>query len=213
MNSIASTSDWQTASTHLEQLLFAPGTAVFALLDAARDTGVLKLLETGDCPYACLYTRQAAATYRAYAPYLVQLSRGTRVLKTLLTRAWGHGIGYFVGTHSDGETLSTHLRKFLFVELPHTGRQAYFRFYDPRVMRSFLPTCTGEQLDDLLRDQLAWLLIEDADAGQALSFASVPLPQRQALRTEARLSFSRIRLGSAEPRASRTPHEDPRLAV
>jgi hypothetical protein len=200
-------------ATHLEQLLFAPGTAVFALLDAARDTGVPKLLETGDCPYACLYTRQAAATYRAYAPYLVQLSRGTRVLHTLLTLAWGHGIGYFVGTHSNGEALATHLRKFLFVDLPHTGRKAYFRFYDPRVMRSFLPTCTGEQLDDLLRDQVAWLLMEDPDAGHAQSFISVPLPQRQALHTEARLSFSRIRLATAAPRVQRTSHEDPRLAV
>ena len=156
----------------LETLLFSTRSTVFALLDAARDPGVVPLLERGDCPYACLYKGQAAATYRNYAPYLVQLCADADVTDRLLRDGWGTSAGLFLGTSRSAGELCQHLRHFLYVTLPN-GKQAYFRFYDPRVMRSFLPTCTGAQLDDFLRGAIDWFVIEGLDPDTAQVYSRV----------------------------------------
>lgn len=154
----------------IEALLFSTGSTVFALLDAARDPGVVPLLAGGDCPYTSLYRGQSAATYGSYAPYLVQLAPESRVTDRLLQDGWGTSVGLFLGTSLTPEALSHHLRHFLFVTLPN-GKRAYFRFYDPRVMRTFLPTCTGEQLDEFLRDAIDWFIVEGNDADSAQVFS------------------------------------------
>jgi len=38
-----------------------------------------------------------------------------------------------------------HLRRFVMAKLTD-GRSVYFRFYDPRVLRAYLPTCTEEEV-------------------------------------------------------------------
>ncbi|MGE5864531.1 MAG: DUF4123 domain-containing protein [Rhizobacter sp.] len=156
----------------LEALLFSTPSSVFAVLDAARDTGVVPLLATGDCPYACLYKGQSAATFAAYAPYLVQLLPDSAVAERLLQDAWGTSVGYFLGSSLDGTALCHHLRHFLYATLPD-GRKAYFRFYDPRVMRAFLPTSSLDQLDDFLREAIDWFVIEGANADTAQVFSRV----------------------------------------
>ena len=37
-----------------------------------------------------------------------------------------------------------HFRTFLVVALPDE-RRVHFRWYDPRILRAYLPTCTGEE--------------------------------------------------------------------
>jgi len=39
-----------------------------------------------------------------------------------------------------------HLRRFLTVELEGSSKPVLFRFYDPRVLRVFLPTCTPKEV-------------------------------------------------------------------
>ena len=156
----------------LEALLFSTDSTVFALLDAARDPGVVTLLERGDCPYTCLYKGQPGATYRNYAPYLVQLSAEADVTDRLLSDGWGTSVGLFLGTSLTPSALCQHLRHFLSVTLPN-GKQAYFRFYDPRVMRAFLPTCTGAQLDDFLRSAIDWFVVEGHDPDTAQIYSRV----------------------------------------
>jgi hypothetical protein len=43
--------------------------------------------------------------------------------------------------------LYKHLRKFLIVQ-SEEGKEMYFRYYDPRVLRVFLPTCEPAQLKE-----------------------------------------------------------------
>jgi hypothetical protein len=178
----------------LEALLFSTPSRVFAVLDAARDTGVLPMLEHGDCPYTCLYKGQAAATYRHYAPYLVELHADARVTDRLLQDGWGSSVGYFLGTSCEPEPLLHHLRHYLYATLPD-GRQAYFRFYDPRVMRAFLPTSTGAQLDDFLREVIDWFLIESPDPDEARVYSRIAGAQGH----EPRLAADTVPLLATEP--------------
>jgi hypothetical protein len=61
-----------------------------------------------------------------------------------------------------------YLRKFLMLEDVSTGNQLYFRFYDPRVLRMFLPTCTAEQRTEFL-GPLGSILAE-GEEGEELRF-------------------------------------------
>ncbi len=55
-----------------------------------------------------------------------------------------------------------HLRRFLVVGT-HDGGELYFRFYDPRVLSVFLPTCSAEQLDIFFGPiEAYWSLSDDA---------------------------------------------------
>jgi hypothetical protein len=47
-------------------------------------------------------------------------------------------------TEAPFEELRKHLRRFLIVN-GEDGEELYFRFYDPRVFRAFLPACVTEE--------------------------------------------------------------------
>ena len=60
--------------------------------------------------------------------------------------------------------LRSHLRRFLIVLDEDTGKKLYFRFYDPRVLRAFLPTCSKIQVADMF-GEIGMFLLEGEDAG------------------------------------------------
>ena len=61
-----------------------------------------------------------------------------------------------------------HLRHFLEVQLPD-GKQVYFRFYDPRVLRVFLPTCTADEINQFF-GPIKQYLMEDEKPDKLLQF-------------------------------------------
>ena len=52
-----------------------------------------------------------------------------------------------------------------------TGRPLIFRYYDPRVLRDFLPTCTPQELTTFFGN-VTEFLVEDEDPATALRFAA-----------------------------------------
>lgn len=135
-------------------------------------------------------------------------------LETLLMKGWGQSIGYFIGSRAEPAELLTHLRKFLFVDLPGKERRAYFRFYDPRVMRAYLPTCTPEQLDDWLREHLEWFVLEADEGAQAKVFVRTTPERRAAQGISDRLLLTPIQLPDVPAPQDKVTHApDSRIAV
>jgi hypothetical protein len=62
-----------------------------------------------------------------------------------LKQGWGAHWGVFVSTSADLRALRDHFREFHKVELPDQ-RTVIFRYYDPRVLRIFLPVCNQSEL-------------------------------------------------------------------
>ena len=58
-------------------------------------------------------------------------------------------------------------RHFLMIELE--GEEVYFRFYDPRVLRGFLPNCTPGEIREFF-GPIREFLMEAADPGTMLHF-------------------------------------------
>jgi len=65
--------------------------------------------------------------------------------------------------------LRHHLRTFLRVRAPD-GRVLYFRYYDPRVLRVYLPTCNATELKQVF-GPIRRFDMESPDGRAVLSFA------------------------------------------
>jgi hypothetical protein len=123
-----------------------PGDSLFLLLDAARNPGLPLRLKAANAQHECLYQGPTAAELWFVAPYLLRCERGSPLLTWLLANGWGESWGVFASAAVDLASLRQHFRKLLLVKLDGEDANFYFRFYDPRVLRIFLPTCTPEQV-------------------------------------------------------------------
>jgi len=119
---------------------------LYAILDAC-DAAVVppKVNELGEENGVSLYRGEAEEDYWAIAPYLVRVDAS--VLDWIVTTLWEEPWSIFVVAGADLETLRTHFRKFLTAQMPD-GEKVYFRFYDPRVIQQFLPTCNDAELGE-----------------------------------------------------------------
>jgi len=133
-----------TPQDRLLRLLRGEFQPLFAILDAARDIRILALLLHHKEQCQSLYEGVEGAQLAQVAPYLVRLQKDSRLLEALVKEGWSKSWGVYLTSASDFLELRRHLRHFLQVKLPD-GEQVYFRFYDPRVMRVFLPSCTAEE--------------------------------------------------------------------
>jgi hypothetical protein len=119
---------------------------VYAVLDACDAPAVPpKVKELGAENGVSLYRGEAEEDYWAIAPYLVRVDGP--LLDWIVATLWEEPWGIFVVAEARLESLRTHFRKFLTVQMPDGGK-VYFRFYDPRVLKQFLPTCNDAELGE-----------------------------------------------------------------
>lgn len=136
----------QIARPGLAEVLFGKGdTPVFAVLDGASVPGLVKNLYEQEPEHCCLYRGELEPDIASVAPYLVLLESGAEFTDLVLRDGWGAHWGVFVVSTANLRTLRNHFREFLKVELPDR-RAVLFRFYDPRVLRNFLPACNAAEL-------------------------------------------------------------------
>ena len=126
------------------------GEDVYAVLDGARDPRIEMLAGLLGLDHACLYADPVGPQLRSVAPFLVRLEPGRKSVDDLLDLAWGNAWGIFaiVPPGTDMRRLTLHFRRLLRV-LDEAGNVLMFRFYDPRVLRAFIPTCTADQATEL----------------------------------------------------------------
>ena len=162
----------------LRDLVFGRGDAgAFALVDGAAAPKLVKSLFEVRPQYCCLYPGELPPDLALVAPYLVQLDP-ERPFAALLMEAWGSHWGLFVSSASDLRTLRDHFRQFHKVELPDQ-RTVIFRYYDPRVLRIFLPVCNPLELAQFFGPVQSFLLEgETPDSASRFLFAG------QALKSE-----------------------------
>ncbi len=142
------------------------GSHLFALLDGARDPAILPLLAESGAVFQSLFSDQRAEQLAAWSPYLVRVGEHP-ILEQLVMRGWGSSWGVYLASSRGFKALRRHFARHLIVQ--HNGADAYFRFYDPRVLRQHLPCCTPQQLSDLFGD-VQQFFIEGPEAQQLLVY-------------------------------------------
>jgi hypothetical protein len=135
------------AQSLVKYLFSEPATNVYAVLDGASMEQLPQLLWEHEPENICLYRGDLEPDMAATAPYLVKLEYGHPFTKLVCEKGWGNHWGIFAVTPAevDIRALRQHFRKFLMVYNPD-GKLIYFRYYDPRVLRSYLPTCNSQEI-------------------------------------------------------------------
>jgi hypothetical protein len=153
--------------------LFPPDATLnsFAVLDGASIPDLMAHLFADVRPeFECLYRGEVQPDVSKVAPYLVRLAPGTPFTDWLLASAWGRHWGIFALAAASLKELRTHFRTFLMVKGPD-GKKLYFRFYDPRVLRMYLPTCNAQELNTVFGVTKTFLL-EDEGPNVLLEFTN-----------------------------------------
>ena len=119
----------------------------YVILDAARNKLIYPKIMNADVQSICLCHGEKAVELATVAPYLVHLKKNDSFTEWLLTQGWGNSWGIFLQAPPQFKLneLQRHFRKFLTV-YNDEGKPLYFRFYDPRVFRVYLPTCNAREL-------------------------------------------------------------------
>lgn len=154
------------ALDHLRQM---PG-PLYAVLDAACEPTVPGRLDRAGLEYESLYEGGRGDELAPFGPWLVRLPAGTALLEELVRDGWGASWAVYLTCDAPLPEVRKHLRKFLVVKLTD-GRQVYFRYYDPRVLRTYLPTCTAAEVVEFV-GPIRRYACESVDATDLLEFAA-----------------------------------------
>ena len=123
-----------------------PKMAAYAILDGALIDGLERQLDSQAAHYVCLYRGEIEPWLKRVAPYLVRLEQPSPLLEWVIEGGWGKHWGVFLNSSADMVTLRRHFRQFLLVRVPDEPDQVYFRYYDPRVLKTYLPSCNSPEL-------------------------------------------------------------------
>jgi hypothetical protein len=146
---------------------------LFAVLDAAQDDKVRELLAAGPDEVRSLYDEPAAREWEAVAPYLVRFGPASPLLPRVVAAGWGKSWGIFLSSSEPFDAVRRQLRRFLFVL--DGSRRVYFRYYDPRVLRHFLPACTLAEYQSFF-GPITDYLIEGREPRQVVRFRAGSTP-------------------------------------
>jgi pSer/pThr/pTyr-binding forkhead associated (FHA) protein len=116
----------------------------FVVLDGAIGPAIRDLLNQAGVFYQSLYEGAQAVDLAPFGPYLAEIQKGGKLMPFLIKVGWGKSWGVFLSAPMAFAEARKHLRHFLMVDI-EGGQRVIFRFYDPRVMRVFIPTCNAEQ--------------------------------------------------------------------
>ena len=141
----------------------------YLVLDAARmDDKIDEAKEL--CPkFHSLYRGDKENQLQSVAPYVFDGDECKELQDFFFDIGWGDSWGIMLYTRKDLSQVRKHLRRFLMVQT-EDKRELYFRFYDPRVLRVFLPTCDAKQLNEFF-GPIQYFLCEDEDPEQAILFS------------------------------------------
>lgn len=154
----------------LHALRRTPG--LYAILDASRGPRPLQLLREAVDEHRSLYEGIKGQALDHVAPYLVCFRSDSGLLERLVREGWGAGWGVFLSCPRPFKEVRRHLRRFLLAEDDETGERYFFRFYDPRTLRTLMPTFTPRQRQDFFGEIDAFFA--EGKAGELCRFPRVP---------------------------------------
>jgi hypothetical protein len=145
------------------------GASVYAILDGGSIPDLLDKLYGAQRPeFECLYTGEIKPDLAEVAPYLVRLEPKSEFTEWVIGQGWGKHWGVFVVAPVDFLAMRHHLRRFLMVH-GSDGKSFYFRYYDPRVLRTYLPSCNSGELTEFFGPVKTWVQ-EGEDPAALLRF-------------------------------------------
>jgi len=151
----------------------------YLLLDASRMKTALSEAKELNSNFRSLFKGRSEIDLEFVAPYIFSYVRGSEFSEWYMKNGWGKGWGIMLRSPASMDELHEHCRKFLLVE-DEDKQELYFRFYDPRILSIFLPTCSSEQLRHFF-GPIDYFMIEnkDGDSGQMMWLEAYELRKKK----------------------------------
>ncbi len=123
---------------------------LYAILDGATVKKLPDACEDLEATHACLFKGETDPAILVRAPWIMKLEPGEELMEWFIEEGWGRNWGVVaqVPAGTEFEEVVRHFRQFVQVKLPDQ-KIVFFRYFDPRVLRLFLPTCDAPQLQSL----------------------------------------------------------------
>ena len=145
---------------------------LYAIFDGARRSpDVYEAIQASRLPAEPLIGKQIATALLRVSPWLVELPRQSAHPRGLLERFYGQSACVFFCAPAElpMSRLALQLKRIVRVQV-EGGDRYLFRYFDPRVLRAFLPTCSGSQWEQI-RGAIEVFFAESEDPAVLIRFA------------------------------------------
>ena len=132
----------QEIENHKE--LFKKDLNSYAVIDSVAIPMLLANIHKHSVPFLCLYRGEIPIDRVDIVPYIVKLNKNSQFCNWLIEASTKTPCCIYLNSSENITDVRKHLRKFIKAEIP-SGKTIYFRFYDPRILKVYLPEC---ELDD-----------------------------------------------------------------
>jgi hypothetical protein len=118
---------------------------LYAIVDSASSDDVFRYFLTDNVHYKSLFEGKMDIKFFGVSGFLVDCKKDSILFNWLTTEAWGTSCSIFFISKYPFDDVLKHFQKFIRVCLEDDDI-VYFRFYDPRVLRLYLPTCNIKEI-------------------------------------------------------------------
>ena len=118
----------------------------------------------------CLFEGRLHEEVRSVSPFVVELSPSDPLSRLWRAQGWGQAWGILISSRADLAAVRRRLRHFTQVRLPDGGGPVLFRFWDPRVFRTYLPTVGTTELRGWFQD-IDRYIVETPDGAGSIRYS------------------------------------------
>jgi hypothetical protein len=119
---------------------------LYGIIDSARNEDVFRYLITGNVQYRSLFQGTMDEQSYGVSGFLVECKKESLLFQWMTEDAWGDSCCIFFTSKLSFDELFSHFQKFNRVYL-EDDEVVLFRYYDPRVLRVYLPTCNRGEIE------------------------------------------------------------------
>lgn len=138
-------------------------TQLYAVVDGAQHFQLAFNARRMGSDLYTLFSGEQSTKLAYVGPVLVTLDEAMPFLEEWVEQL-GANAGVLFQTTAELDVVCAHLRD-IFIVTDEAGQEYFFRFYDPRILRAFLPTCTGTELREFFAPVVRWICEDEAATG------------------------------------------------
>ena len=143
---------------------------VYCIIDSACDKNIYPMLKNSKWDYTCLYKKnihfegdRMCEELAATAPYFLVLDPAKIKVEHFIQERIGKNQIIVFESEAPEQVILDHCSSML-KAMDEDGKVISFRYYDPRILRAYLPTCTDEEKFIFFGDiETIWVEGEDEE--------------------------------------------------
>ncbi|MCK7502564.1 MAG: DUF4123 domain-containing protein [Comamonadaceae bacterium] len=137
---------------------FAENAKLFAIIDGAQSVELAFVARLMGHPVYTLFSGDMAEAVAHVLVLTWSLWANRSPFWKNGSRRLGVPAGILLQTTAELEVLVRSICGEIFVVTDEEGQEYFFRYYDPRVIRTFLPTCTASELEEFFGVVDRWIV-------------------------------------------------------